>query len=460
VGDKKIIRELGEDYAERLRHAYQGLVPAGADLVCYWFKKANDLVASGHLERAGLVSTNSIRSGKNREVLKEIIETGCIFDAWSNEPWVNDGAAVRVSLISFGKIATSARLDGIPVGIVHADLTASMPGATLDLTKALPLKENRKRCFQGSVKVGKFDIPGTTARSWLKQPNAMGVPNSDVLRPLLNTKDITGRPRGKWIIDFNKMSSEEAARYELPFGYVEANVKPYRSTNRDASRREKWWLHGRVGTEIRAAVSGLDRVIISPRVSKYRNFVWMDPRVYCDDATVTIARDDDTTFGILSSVFHEAWALRMCSYMGVGDDPRYTPTSCFDTFPFPEEMSPDLPSSSFATKPEAIAIAAAARDLDSARSRWINPPEWTSRIPEVVPGYPDRVLPDGGHEVDLKTRTLTNLYNLRPTWLSNLHLVLDTAVAAAYGWELPLTQEEILAKLFELNEQRSAFASL
>lgn len=89
------------------------------------------------------------------------------------------------------------------------------------------------------------------------------------------------------------------------------------------------------------------------------------------------------------------------------------------------------------------------------RDRWLNPPEWTERVPEVVPGYPDRIIPKIGHEAELKRRTLTNLYNERPAWLDNLHRDLDVAVATAYGWEWPLADDEILRRLFELNQQRT-----
>jgi type II restriction/modification system DNA methylase subunit YeeA len=102
VGDKKMLRELGDDYVSTLRKAYAGRVPGGADLVCYWFEKANDAIRAGTLQRAGLVATNSIRGGRNREVLKHIVDTTRIFNAWSDEEWINEGAAVRVSLICFG----------------------------------------------------------------------------------------------------------------------------------------------------------------------------------------------------------------------------------------------------------------------------------------------------------------------------------------------------------------------
>jgi type II restriction/modification system DNA methylase subunit YeeA len=170
--------------------------------------------------------------------------------------------------------------------------------------------------------------------------------------------------------------------------------------------------------------------------------------------SIVIARDDDTTFGILHSRIHEIWSLRMGT--SLEDRPRYTPTTCFETFPFPEGLTPNIPAAEYATDPRAQRIADAARKLNEARERWLNPPEWTERVPEIVPGYPDRILARPGHEADLKKRTLTNLYNARPEWLNLLHRDLDTAVAAAYGWEWPLTDDEILKRLFALNQERAA----
>jgi type II restriction/modification system DNA methylase subunit YeeA len=184
--------------------------------------------------------------------------------------------------------------------------------------------------------------------------------------------------------------------------------------------------------------------------------MWMDSRVSPDSALVVFARDDEAAFGLLHSRIHEIWALRQGTAIGVGNDPRYTPTTCFETFPFPEGLTPNLPASTYADDPRAQRIADAARSLVEARDRWLNPSEWTDRIPEVVPGYPDRIVAKPGHEAELKKRTLTNLYNARPTWLDHLHRDLDVAVAAAYGWEWPLSDDEILKRLFELNQARTA----
>ena len=122
------------------------------------------------------------------------------------------------------------------------------------------------------------------------------------------------------------------------------------------------------------ALDGLSRYIATPRVAKHRLFTWLDARIRPDSQLIVIARDDDVTFGILHSRFHEAWSLRLGTWLGKGNDPRYTPTTTFETFPFPEGLSPDIPASDYADDPQAAAIAEAARRLVSLRDRWLNPP--------------------------------------------------------------------------------------
>ncbi len=473
LGGSKLLREFGEDYAATLRRVYAGRVPGGADLVCYWFEKARAHIEVGLTRYAGLVATNSIRGGANRKVLERIRETGAIFHAWSDEPWINEGAAVRVSLVCFGAALPSpaggrgaggegATLDGQPVAEIYADLTGQAldAGGGVDLTRAEPLKENASVMFMGASKKGSLDIPGELARQWLLQGgNPNGKPNSDVLRPLQNAIDVARRPRDMWVIDFGtEMSETEAALYEAPFQHVLRYVKPERAQNRDVVVRENWWRFGRPRVEMRDALRLLSRYIVTPAVAKYRTFIWMEAGTLPDQALLVAARSDDATFGILHSRFHELWALRLGT--SLEDRPRYTPTTCFETFPFPAGLQPNRNPLSPTPLPEgeglkAAAIADAARRLNELRENWLNPPEWVDRIPEVIPGYPDRLIPKPEHAAALKQRTLTHLYNQRPTWLINAHRALDEAVAAAYGWSADLSDDEVLRRLLELNRERA-----
>ena len=160
---------------------------------------------------------------------------------------------------------------------------------------------------------------------------------------------------------------------------------------------------------------------------------------------------------MLSSRFHELWSLASGGWHGVGNDPQYTPTATFETFPFPEGLTPDIPAADYADDPRAVAIAEAAKALNDLREAWLNPADLVRIEPEVVAGYPDRVLPvsDEAAKV-LKTRTLTNLYNQRPAWLDMAHRRLDEAVTAAYGWPADLSDDAVLERLFALNQERAA----
>lgn len=129
-------------------------------------------------------------------------------------------------------------------------------------------------------------------------------------------------------------------------------------------------------------------------------------------------------FGLIHSKFHELWALSRGSTLE--DRPAYTPSTTFETFPFPQGLTPDIPAADYAGDPRAQAIAAAAARLNEQRENWLNPADLIVREPEVVPGYPDRLLPkDEDAANELKKRTLTNLYNARPQWLANAHAALD-----------------------------------
>lgn len=456
IGDKKMKKELGDEYTARVRAAYAGAVPGGADFVCFWFAKADHQMRAGRTGRVGLVSTNAIRGGANRKLLAAITDHHQITDAWSDEPWTQDGAAVRVSIICFAPKTEgqTVQVDGQAVAEVFADLTAG----GVDLTDVFQDMKNKGISFIGTQQNGPFTIDGERARFFLKLPqNINGRKNNDVVKPWSNGSDIVKRNSDTWILDFGvNMDLNSASMYEEPYLHVQNNVKPFRDKINREIRKKYWWRLGEPMPALRRALSPLVRYICTPRVSKYRLFVWLDKSVLPDSATVAIARDDDTSFGILHSRFHEAWALRLCTFLGVGNDPRYTPTTCFETFPFPDGLTPNLPAASYADDPRAVAIAAAALRLEELRQAWLNPPDLVDIVPEVVPGYPDRILPKSEEAAAiLKKRTLTNLYNARPAWLASAHAALDAAVAAAYGWPEDIATEDALARLFALNQARS-----
>ncbi|SPF44740.1 conserved hypothetical protein [Candidatus Sulfotelmatobacter kueseliae] len=428
LGSQKMRTGLGDTYVDELRGIYSDAVTGAADLVTFWFERAREEVVSGRTKRVGLLATNSIRDGGSNKVLQHLVQECRIFMAWSDREWILDGAAVRVSIIGFEKkgSAEDGVLDGKSVLKINADLTSG-----LDLSSVPRLPENMNLSFQGPVKVGPFDIPNSVAQVMLASPNPHGKPNSDVVKPTINADDITGLTRNEWTIDFGEMNEADACLYEAPFEYVKAYVKPVRDKNKDEQRKRKWWRLGRSGGELKLARVGKNRVILTPRVAKHRMFVWAPVDVVPDTRVYAFARDDDYLFGILHSRIHEVWSLATCSWHGVGNDPTYNNTTCFETFPFPWPPGHE-PEKSLLVE----AIVRAARQLVERRDAWLNPP--------------------GASAEELKTRTLTNLYNAYPAWLADAHRKLDEAVFAAYGWPASLTNAEILKRLLQLNHERAA----
>jgi hypothetical protein len=470
LGGNKIRQELGDHTVDNLFKLYSGRIPATADLVCYWFEKARAQIEFGKTKRAGLIATNSIRGGANRTVLERIKQTGDIFMAWSDNPWVLEGAAVRVSIVGFHEVGQIQRvLDGVSVNNIHSDLTPD-----IDITNANILKENRSICFRTDEKGGPFDIDEHIAKKMLGESNPSGKPNSDVVRPYFNAMDIIRGVRGKWVIDFGLNTGiDQAKEYVLPFEYIRQHVKPIRVLINNQREREFWWLHRRPAPDMRAAVSRFQRYIVTPALTKHRIFIWLNSNTIPDHQLYAIARDDDYFFGVLHARPHELWALRLGT--SLGPTPRYTPTTTFETYPFPW---PPGQEPGEAEDERVAAVARAARALVAWRDAWLNPPP------------PDKGTLDVAYDRLLKTRTLTNLYNglvyyraqrglafdraefdkqtrrsVSPAEiqeLDDLHHALDAAVFRAYGWTdadgrpETLSDEAILERLLALNRERAA----
>jgi hypothetical protein len=430
LGGKMLRRELGDAYVDALFKAWAGRVPPEADLCCYWFEQARAQIAAGGARRAGLLATQGIRGGANREVLKHIKESGDIFFAVSDREWILDGAAVHISMVGFDNGGESDRaLDGKSVPAIHANLS----GSAADTTQARILPENRGLSFMGDTKVGPFDIPENLAREMLTARNPHGKPNSDVVRPWVNGLDVTRTPQRKWIVDFPPgMEEREAMLYEQPYEYVRRHVQPKRADNKRAVYRERWWIHGEARPEMRAALAKRDRYIATTTVSKHRVFIWLPPETLPDHQLIVFARDDDWFFGVLHSRYHHVWALRVGTQLREKESGfRYTPTTCFETFPFPWPPATPLGKLTRVQEEQRTTIAQTARALDAQRCEWL------------------------GDRAD-KKRTLTALYNARPAWLVKAHAALDEAVATAYGWPADLPDGEILSRLLALNRERTA----
>ena len=499
LGGNRMRAELGDEYVESLFETYRGRLPAFGDLCCYWFEKARARLASDRHVRVGLLATQGIRGGANRQVLQRVRRTGSIFFAESDRNWILDGAAVHVSMVGFDDgTEVEKLLDGQVVAQINANLTANV-----NVPEALAIPENKGCWCYGSQQKGRFDIAPDLARSMLLSPNAAQVANSDVVLPSVNGAQILRRTHDSFVIDFGlEEELTRAAQYEAPFEFVKATIYPVRETRREKRQQLFWWLHARPSPRYRAAMATLDRYIVTPVVSKHRVFVWRDRTTLVDHQTVVFLWSDDYHFGILQSRIHETWARAQATQVRERESGlRYTPSTCFETFPFPEPRAE-----------QEAAIAEAARELDRLRNHWLNPPEWTRQEVLEFPGSVDgpwaryvdpqtvrwiecdhasplpqaaeRALPAGRAPApgagkvgigtvryprlvprdepcarELKKRTLTNLYNERPTWLDLAHRKLDEAVFAAYGWDPGMTDEAILGALLDLNLQRAAEGS-
>ncbi len=429
LGNRKMRPELGNKYCDALLEVYGDRMEGMPDLVCYWFEKANNQVKSGKTKRVGLLATQAIRGGTNRQVLDDIKESGNIFFAYSDKEWILDGATVHVSMVGFDDGSEQKKeLNGHAAENINSDLTGD-----IDLSEGAVLHENENLSFQGVVLRGKFNISHAEAEKMLKRGgNPNGRPNSDVIRRRRTGEDVVGLPSDSYVIDFGvAMSLEEAAQYSAPFEYLKKNVYPSRQKANQTIAREKWWIHWNPRTQMRTALSKLKRYIATPRVAKHRIFVWLEADILPDAQLVVFARDDDYFFGVLHSKIHELWARRLGTQLrDAVSGFRYTSTTTFETFPFPWS-----PGKEPKDHPHVSLIAQAAKELVEQRDRWLKAEDLS--------------------EAEKKSRTLTSLYNVRPTWLDLAHNKLDNAVLTAYGLDHDANHEIIFRKLLALNLERS-----
>jgi type II restriction/modification system DNA methylase subunit YeeA len=373
LGGKKMRSELGDGYMSALFELWTDRVRPEADLCCYWFEKARSQVEHGFCKRAGLLATQGIRGGANRDVLKRIKETGDIFFAESDRDWILEGANVHISMIGFDDGTEKNRiLDGKQVAEINANLTA-----TADITAVTRLPEHLDVAFMGDTKGGGFDITEADALGMIRSPNPNKRPSSDVVIPWVNGLDVTRRPRNMWIIDFGiGMPETQAAQYDAAFAYAKTTVKPDRDKNARESYRRLWWQHVEARPAMRNRLAPLARFLATTTVSKHRLFVWLQAPTLPDHQLIAFARADDFFFGLLQSRLHQVWGLTLGTRLETR--PRYTPTTCFETFAFPEP-----------TPTQQIGIAEAANELDRLRNAWLNPPEWTREEVLEFPGSAD-----------------------------------------------------------------------
>lgn len=475
IGTGRMRQGLGDGYAEALRATYPR-VPESADYVMYWWHHAADLARAGEIERFGLITTNSLRQTFNRRVVQHHLEQkkplSLVF-AIPDHPWVDstDGAAVRIAMTvgekgnrggTLGRVDSEERghEEGRAItlatktGRIHADLKIGADVAACRPSVATSDMSNPGVKLHGSG----FIVS-------LAEANALGlgrIPGIERhIRKYRNGRDLTQVSRDAMVIDLYGLSKEDVrAKYPEVFQWVFERVKPERDHNKREVRRRNWWLFGETNPKLRRQLDGLPRYIATVETSKHRFFVFLDSSVLPDNMLVNIATDAASLLGVLSSRVHVAWALAVGGRLGVGNDPRYNKTRCFETFPFPD------PSNTLVKRIDDLA-----EQLDAHRKRQqeLHPRLTLTGIYNVVEKL------RSGEELTAKDKK-THEEGLVAV-LSQLHDELDEAVFEAYGWadlapalvgkpggttpsqhkspEQEAAEEELLTRLVALNVERT-----
>ncbi len=415
LGASHVRGGLGDGYVDWLKRQFGVGVK---DLCTYWFRLAADHLKPG--QRAGLVGTNSISQNLGRSAsLDYVVEQGgVITDAVSSQKWPGE-AKVHVSIVNWvdepSALPDSFILDGVPGDRIGTSLTVSDMAWT---PKAIGV--NKGRCFEGpSPKAKGLLITGAEAHQLIADADA---DYAHVVRPYLTARDIAEDPAqspSRWAIDFRLMGLEQAMAYPAALKIVRERVKPERERNRRKVYREKWWIFAEPRTAMREALEELSRFGSAARHGKRLVLAWSRPNTLASDATEVFAFDDDYSMGILLSKAHDAWAWAQSSTLK--RDLRYTPTSVFMTFAWPDPV----------TEAQRERVAEASRRLLARRT-----------------------------EICTAERIgLTKLYNAVDdgawTDLKALHKELDEAVADCYGWPRAVAQDpkELVRRLTELNRE-------
>ncbi|MBI3443974.1 MAG: class I SAM-dependent DNA methyltransferase, partial [Magnetospirillum sp.] len=462
IGGKDLRQELGDGYAEALWAVYGKRVPNAADFIMYWWHKAADKVRTAKAKRFGFITTNSLPQTFNRRVLEVHMSgrhpVGLRF-AIADHPWVKalneneeeavrDAAQVRVAMSVGVRGACDGKLQTViaekagkddsadvqleqRIGKINADLTI---GA--DVTKAQTLRANERVSSPG------VKLHGAGFIVTPDQAEALGlgrIPGLDKhILAYRNGRDLTARPRGVMVIDlFGLKEDEVRQRFPETYQWVLERVKPERDQNNRETYRTSWWIFGEPRRDFRPALAGLPRYIATVETAKHRIFQFLDASIRPDNMLVNIASSDAYHLGVLSSRLHVTWALSAGGRLGVGNDPRYNKTRCFDTFPFPD-----------ASEARKDRIRTLAEELDALRKRQL-----ASRPELTLTGlYNVLVKLRAGKPLDEDERAVNDKGLVGV--LRKLHDDLNSAVADAYGWPGDLAEADILCRLVALNKQR------
>ena len=448
IGNKRMRSALGDGYVKALRSTWDE-VPETVDFVMYWWQKAAELSLTKQLKRFGFITTNSITQPFNRKTIARAIERGVsLAFAIPDHPWVDekDGAAVRVAMTVAQATARQGRVLKIVEepengellftcinGTINSDLTVGV-----DISTVQPLRANSNLSFMGMIPLG--------AGFWvtLAEAQALGFGSDGtlkrIIRPYRNGQDITSHPRNIYVVDFFGYTLERVrSNYPSIYQWLIERVKPQRDQDNRASYRENWWYFAEARPAMRAALSGLNRYIVTVETSRRRFFEFTDSEIVPDQKLRVVASDDPLILGTLSSRAHLVWALFAGSRLGIGNDPVYNNSRCFEPFPFP------IPNPSVAER-----IRRLADELDAHRKHQRD--QYVSLTMSAF--YTILAKLRSGEPLTDKERTIheQGLVSV----LKQIHDDLDAAVFDAYGWPRDLKDEEILQRLVDLNRERAA----
>ena len=474
IGASTMRAALGDGYVEALRKTWPE-VPESADFVMHWWARSALMVTSGKTRQFGLITTNSLRQTFNRRVVQAALDKHLeLTYAIPDHPWVNsaNGATVRIAMTvgtrtkatNLGSDPSAQRAGSDPnfaeqsaprlltllsettgdfgevdvtlaehSGVIHADLSV---GANVASAEAL--ESNSGISSRGVMLFGAgFIVTSEQASAFTLQGS------QTIIRDYRNGRDLADTTRGVKVIDAFGLTTEQL-REQFPaiYQWLLERVKPERDTNRDVAIRDNWWIHGRTRGEIRIALRGLPRYIATVETAKHRTFQFLDASILPDNKLIAIALSDAFSLGVLSSTTHAAWALAVGSWLGVGNDPVYLKSRCFETFPFPDEdtgLTSELRNQ----------IATLAEQIDAHRKRQqaANPGLTLTGMYNVLEAL------KAGRDLTAKEKTIhtQGLVGV----LKELHDELDAAVLQAYGLKPGLSNDALLSHLVTLNAQRA-----
>lgn len=478
IGNKRMRVSLGDGYVDALRAAWKDSVPNSADFVLYWWHHAAELLKKGELKRFGLITTNSIQQKFNRTVVEKHLYSGSdisLIFAIPDHPWVDssDGASVRIAMTVAARQKSSGTLGTIRQeirdensdsksidfswthGAIHSNLSI---GA--DFSRLTRLLSNDALATRGVIPHGsgfQLNEEDLSKLGFSRPPT-----DDPVIRPYMNGRDVAQRPRGVFVIDAFPRSADQL-RKERPeiYQWLIHYVKPERDQQKDRSLRENWWLHRRTNADLRKALVGIDRYIVTPQTCKHRFFMFLGANVLPDDKLIAIGLEDPEYLAILSSRIHALWSWATGGRLGVGNDSVYNKSSCFDSFPFPGMESA-----------QRSRLAEIANEIDKHRK---SAQERSSAV-TMTGCY--NVLEKLRLDDPLTSKDQEILETALVSVLRELHDELDRAVLKAYGWddlagrlvgapgattpwpEKPEKQQEaeddLLQRLVDLNQARAA----